>query len=137
VSGARRGSVVAWERVVRELDHAARARGYPAVIVCDNGPEFRGEAVDQWAHHHGVSLQFIEPGKPVQHCFIESFNGRLRDECLNESWFVSLLDAQQIIEAFRVDYNHARPHSGLAGCTPTEFANRQQQKNMLHYPITD
>jgi putative transposase len=124
-------------RVVRELDQVAQVRGYPEVIVCDNGPEFRSEAVDQWAHQHGVTLQFIEPGKPVQHCFIESFNGRLRDECLNESWFVSLPDAQQTIEAFRVDYNETRPHSGLAGCTPSEFAQRQQQKNTLLFHTSD
>ena len=125
------------ERVVRELDHVARVRGYPDVIVCDNGPEFRGEAVDQWADQHGVTLQFIEPGKPVQNCFIESFNGRLRDECLNESWFVSLNDAQRTIEAFRVDYNDTRPHSGLAGCTPREFAQRQQERNAVHLTTTD
>jgi len=119
------------ERVVRELDQVALVRGYPEVIVCDNGPEFRSEALDQWAHQHGVTLQFIEPGKPVQNCFIESFNGRLRDECLNESWFVTLPDAQHTIEAFRVDYNDTRPHSGLAGCTPSEFAQRQQEKNVL------
>ena len=124
-------------RVVRELDHVAQVRGYPDVIVCDNGPEFRGEDVDQWAHQHGVTLQFIEPGKPVQNCFIESFNGRLRDECLNESWFVSLADAQRTIEAFRLDYNAVRPHSGLTGCTPIEFAKRHQQKKVLHYQPTD
>ena len=124
-------------RVVRELDHVAQVRGYPDVIVCDNGPEFRGEDVDQWAHQHGVTLQFIEPGKPVQNCFIESFNGSLRDECLNESWFVSLADAQRTIEAFRLDYNSVRPHSGLTGCTPIEFAKRHQQKKVLHYQPTD
>ena len=124
-------------RVVRELDQVARVRGDPDVIVCDNGPEFRGEDVDQWAHQHGVTLRFIEPGKPVQHCFIESFNGPLRDECLNESWFVSLADAQRTIEAFRLDYNAVRPHSGLTGCTPREFANRHEQKKVLHYQSTD
>ena len=125
------------ERVVRELDQVAQVRGYPERIVCDNGPEFRSEALDQWAHQHGVTLQFIEPGKPVQNCFIESFNGRLRDECLNESWFVGLQDAQRTIEAFRLDYNDVRPHSGLTGCTPSEFVRRQQQKNMLHYQSID
>ena len=125
------------ERVVRELEQVARVRGYPEVIVCDNGPEFRGEALDRWAHAHGVTLQCIEPGKPVQNCCIERFNGRLRDECLNESWFVSLDDAQRTIEAFRVDYNDARPHSGRAGCTPREFVQRQQQRNGLHFQTTD
>jgi putative transposase len=125
------------ERIGRELDQVAQVRGYPEVIVCDNGPEFRSEAMDQWAHQHRVTLQFIEPGKPVQNCFIESFNGRLRDECLNESWFVSLADAQQTIEAFRLDYNSARPHSSLGNCTPSEFIERQQQKNMLQFQTTD
>lgn len=125
------------ERVVRELDQVARIRGYPDVVVCDNGPEFRGEAVDQWAHRHGVTLQFIEPGKPVQNCFIESFNGRLRDECLNEHWFLDLDDAQRTIEAFRVDYNDTRPHSGLGGCTPREFVQRQQKRSGLHLTTTD
>ena len=110
------------ERVTRVLDRVAAERGYPNVIVCDNGPEFRGEALDQWAHRHGVQLAFIEPGKPVQNAYIESFNGKFRDECLNENWFVSLADAQQTIEAWRIDYETARPHSGLAGRTPAEFA---------------
>ena len=115
----------------------AASRSSAPPIVCDNRPEFRGEALDRWAHAHGVTLQCIEPGKPKQNCFIESFNGRLRDECLNESWFVSLDDAPRTIEAFRVDYNDARPHSGLAGCTPREFVQRQQQRNGLHFQITD
>ena len=116
------------ERVVRELEQVARGRGYPEVIVCDNGPEFRGEALDRWAHEHGVTLQFIEPGKPVQNCFIESFNGRLLDECLNESWFVSLADAKRTIEAFRLDYNAVRPHSGLTGCTPVSLPTDTSRK---------
>ena len=110
------------ERVVRVLDRVAAKRGYPGAIVCDNGPEFRSEALDQWAHQHGVRLAFIEPGKPVQNAYIESFNGKFRDECLNENWFVSLTDAQRTIEAWRLDYETARPHSGLADRTPAEFA---------------
>lgn len=110
------------ERVVRVLEDLRGTRGLPKAIVCDNGPEFRGEALDQWADRRGVALQFIQPGKPIQNAFAESFNGRLRDECLNESWFVSLTDARETIEAWRVDYNVARPHSGLAGRTPEEFA---------------
>ncbi len=94
----------------------------PKVLVCDNGPEFTSQAFDQWAHERGITLQFIRPGKPIENCYIESFNGRLRDECLNESWFVSLRDAQRTIEAWRLEYNTARPHSGLAGRTPAEFA---------------
>jgi putative transposase len=110
------------ERVVRVLDALADTGRLPKAIVCDNGPEFRGEALDQWADRRGVALQFIQPGKPIQNAFAESFNGRLRDECLNESWFVSLADARQTIEAWRIDYNVARPHSGLADRTPEEFA---------------
>jgi putative transposase len=110
------------ERVAQVLDRVAAGRGLPRGIVCDNGPEFAGQALDQWAHRRGVALLFIQPGKPVQNAYAESFNGRLRDECLNESWFVSLADARQTIEQWRVDYNETRPHSGLAGRTPSMFA---------------
>ena len=109
-------------RVVRVLDKLARMRGLPTSLRCDNGPEFAGQVLDQWAHTNGVFLDFIDPGKPTQNAFAESFNGRLRDECLNECWFVSLPDARATIEAWRVDYNVARPHSGLADRTPTAFA---------------
>ena len=109
-------------RVVQVLERLRLTRGLPPTIVCDNGPEFRGEALDQWAALRQVTLQFIQPGKPVQNAFSESFNGRFRDECLNESWFVSLADARETIEAWRVDYNEVRPHSGLADATPTAFA---------------
>jgi putative transposase len=108
--------------VVRVLEAAARQRGYPRAIQVDNGPEFIGRAVDQWAYAHGVALHFIDPGKPVQNAFIESFNGKFRDECLNQNWFVSLDDARRIIEAWRMDYNTARPHSSLGYLTPEEFA---------------
>lgn len=94
----------------------------PDAIVVDNGPEFTSQELDQWAHAHGIRLQFIRPGKPVENAYIESFNGKFRDECLNESWFVNLRDAQRTIEAWRVEYNVARPHSGLANRTPAEFA---------------
>jgi putative transposase len=110
------------ERVVRVLDRLSVTRGLPRAIVLDNGPEFVSQALDQWAHRRGVALQFIEPGKPVQNAHGESFNGRFRDECLNESWFVRLADAQHTIEAWRVYYNVTRPHSGLDSRTPHEFA---------------
>ena len=109
-------------RVVRMLDAVTQQRGVPEAIQVDNGPEFISRAVDQWAYAHGVALHFIEPGKPVQNAFIESFNGKFRDECLNQNWFVSLDDARRIIEAWRVDYNTVRPHSSLGYRTPTEFA---------------
>jgi putative transposase len=106
-------------RITRELD---RLGVLPAGLVCDNGPEFTSQAFDQWAHERGITLHFIRPGKPVENAFIESFNGRLRDECLNQSWFVSLEDARRTVEAWRLEYNQARPHSALAGRTPEEYA---------------
>lgn len=110
------------ERVARTLDRLARERSLPKTIVCDNGPEFQGQVLDFWAHRQGVTISFIQPGKPVQNAFVESFNGKLRDECLNENYFTSLLDAQATIEAWRKDYNETRPHSSLGDLTPTEFA---------------
>jgi putative transposase len=110
------------ERVVYVLERLAATRGLPRGIVCDNGPEFAGQVLDQWAFRRGVQLLFIEPGKPVQNAFAESFNGRLRDECLNETWFWTLTEARVTIEQWRVEFNTARPHSGLAGRIPTEYA---------------
>ena len=110
------------QRVVRVLEGLKQTRGVPEVMQVDNGPEFISQAVDQWAFANGVRLHFIEPGKPVQNAFIESFNGKFRDECLNQNWFVSLAEARQVIEAWRVDYNTARPHSSLGYRTPEEFA---------------
>ena len=110
------------DRVVVVLDRLKASYGLPETISVDNGPEFAGRALDEWAHRHGVKLQFIRPGKPVENAYIESFKGRLRDECLNVHWFLSVADARRQIEAWRVDYNVARPHRGLAGCTPSEFA---------------
>lgn len=104
-------------RVAQELG----GTGLPAVIVCDNGPEFTGSAMDRWAHARGIKLAFIRPGKPVENAFIESFNGKFRDECLNENWFTSLRDAQEKIEAWRRDYNRNRPHSSLGNKSPEEF----------------
>jgi putative transposase len=92
------------------------------VIQADNGPELRGRVLDQWAYDHGVRLQFIEPGKPIQNAHIESFNARLREECLNEHVFVSLDDARSKIERWRIEYNRERPHSSLGNLTPEEFA---------------
>lgn len=110
------------ERVVRTLERLRFTRGLPEVIVVDNGPEFAGRALDTWAYQNGVRLHFIQPGKPVQNAFVESFNGRVREECLNESWFTNLLDAKRQIEAWRIDYNRTRPHSSLGNQTPEEFA---------------
>ena len=109
-------------RVVQVLEKVVQERGLPEAIQVDNGPEFISRAVDQWAYGKGVALHFIEPGKPVQNAFIESFNGKFRDECLNQNWFVSLEDARRIIETWRVDYNTVRPHSSLGYQTPEEYA---------------
>lgn len=109
-------------RVAGVLSRLIAERGTPAELLMDNGPELTGKALDQWAYERGVRLRFIEPGKPVQNAWIESFNGRLRDECLNEHWFLSLADARRIIEAWRIDYNRQRPHSSLGYLTPEEFS---------------
>ena len=110
------------ERVARVLDRIVAARGAPTAITVDNGPELAGKALDAWAYRHGVTLDFITPGKPVENAFIESFNGKFRDECLSQHWFLSLPDARFQIERYRRDYNDVRPHSALDNKTPAEFA---------------
>lgn len=112
------------KRVTRVLDRLAETRGLPDAIVVDNGPEFSGSELDSWAHARGVKLCFIRPGKPVENAYIESFNGKFRDECLNEHWFTSLKDAQEKIEVWRKDYNRNRPHSSLGNLSPEEFVRR-------------
>jgi putative transposase len=109
------------ERVVQVLGRLPAARGLPQELALDNGPELAGCALDRWAYEQGIRLRFIEPGKPIQNAVIESFNGRLRDECLNEHWFLSLADARRIVEGWREDYNRARPHSALGYLSPEEF----------------
>jgi putative transposase len=108
-------------RVARVLDRLKVERGLPQQIRSDNGPEFISKAVEQWAYKNGVDWCFIEPGKPIENAYIESFNARFRDECLNENWFTSLADARQKIEEWRQDYNQRRPHSSLGYRTPEEF----------------
>jgi putative transposase len=114
------------ERVVRELDELVAVRGLPGMIVTDNGPEFAGKALDAWAYKHGVKLHFIRPGKPVENAYVESFNGKFRDECLNEHWFTSVPHARDVIEGWRLDYNEVRPHSSLGNLTPADFARGAQ-----------
>jgi putative transposase len=111
-------------RVVRVLERLVELHGLPDAISCDNGPEFAGSALDQWSFRTGVKIAFIRPGKPVENAYIESFNGKFRDECLNENWFTSLKDAQEKIEAWRKDYNCDRPHSSLGNLSPEEFVRR-------------
>ena len=110
--------------VARVLDRLALSRGLPDVIRTDNGKEFCGKAMIAWAHARGVQLRLIEPGKPNQNAYVESFNGRLRDECLNEHWFTSLLQARTLIEQWRREYNEERPKKALGGLTPSAYAER-------------
>ena len=108
--------------VARVLDRLALTRGLPKVIRTDNGKEFCGKAMLLWAHQSGVQLRLIEPGKPNQNAYVESLNGRLRDECLNEHWFANLLHARTVIERWRREYNEERPKSALGGLTPSAYA---------------
>lgn len=110
------------EHVTQILDAIAQFRGYPVAIRTDQGPEFTSKALDQWAYAHGVQLKLIQPGKPTQNAYIESFNGKFRDECLNEHWFRDLGHAREEIANWRMDYNSERPHSSLNYMTPAEFA---------------
>jgi putative transposase len=111
-------------RVTRALDEVIAERGKPEGIRVDNGPEFTSRCFVAWAEQRGITLIHIQPGKPVQNSFIESFNGRFRDECLNANWFTSMADARRKIEDWRIDYNQHRPHSSLAYRTPEEFARQ-------------
>ena len=108
-------------RVVTVLERLSDLRGLPRSITVDHGPEFEGQALDAWAYKRAVRLAFIRPGKPVENAYVESFNGRFRDECLNEHWFVSMHHARSVIEAWRIEYNTERPHSSLKDKTPAEF----------------
>ena len=117
-------------RVGRVLDEVAASRRLPETIVVDNGPEFTSNALDQWAYQRSAKLHFIRPGKPVENAYIESFNGKFRDECLNSNWFADLLHARAIIEAWRVDYNDVRPHSSLDGLSPSEYEASFNQRGL-------
>jgi transposase InsO family protein len=114
--------------VTRVLDRLAVTRGLPRVLRTDNALEFCGRAMLTWAHTRGVTLRLIQPGKPNQNAYVESFNGRLRDECLNEHWFTSLAHAQVVIEAWRREYNEERPKKRLGGLTPAEYGKQLMEK---------
>ena len=120
------------QRVTRTLDAIAGARGYPETVVLDNGTELTSLAMLCWARDRRVRLHFIQPGKPTQNAFVESFNGRFRDECLNEHEFSSLAEARAIIEDWRLDYNANRPHRSLKNQTPEEFVRGLQSTPPLH-----
>jgi putative transposase len=117
------------ERVVEELERAVMFYGLPKVIRIDNGPEFQSRALDAWAYQHGVQLEFTRPGKPTDNCYIESFNGKFRNECLNEHWFTSLDEAKERIEKWRHEYNEERPHRALGGIPPRAYG--QQKRDLL------
>jgi putative transposase len=122
----RAGQGFGGDDVVRVLEQVVRGRGRPQAIRVDNGPEFTSKRLDQWAYGEGVELDFIRPGKPTDNAYIESFNGKLRSECLNENWFLSLADAQAKLDAWRSDYNGYRPHSALGNLAPDEYAETCQ-----------
>ena len=123
VSPAIEGGVsLTGERVVAVLERLKGTIGRPERIAIDNGPEFISKALDAWAYHNSVQLEFSRPGKPTDNAFAESFNGRFRDECLNQHWFVSLEEVQQTVEAWRLDHNMARPHRALGQQTPAAWA---------------
>lgn len=113
------------------INAASRFLGFPAAIRTDQGPEFSGRALDQWAQANGVKLLLIQPGKPTQNAYVESFNGKFRDECLNERWFTSLEHAKAIIPGWRRDYNEVPPYSSLGKSTPAEFAARLRDQGLF------
>ena len=119
-------------RVVRERDKIAELRGYPCLVVSDNGTELTSNAMLKWQEDRKVGWHYIAPGKPMQNGFVESFNGRLRDECLNEHLFPTLRHARHLIAAWRDDYNHHRPHSSLDGLTPREYHQRSEEDQTLN-----
>jgi putative transposase len=117
--------------VADALEAVCRFRGYPTLIRTDQGPEFTGRALDQWASANEVKLMLTQPGKPTQNAYIESFNGKFRDECLNEHWFTSLEHARALIGAWRRDYNEVRPHSAIGNQTPAQFAAALRETGCL------
>lgn len=118
-------------RVIEVLERAAERYGLPPTICVDNGPEFSGRALDQWAHQHKVKLQFSRPGKPTDNAMIETFNAKVRAECLDQHWFRSLQEAQEQLESWRQEYNEQRPHSSLNNLTPSEFEAFWRQEQHL------
>ncbi len=115
-------SCLSSRRVTRVLDWVIGQRGAPEAIRCDNGPEFTSRHFLAWCEGHKIKTVYIQPGRPMQNGYVESFNGRFRDECLNANWFATMADARQKIEAWRQDYNDDRPHSALGYRAPREFA---------------
>jgi len=119
---------ISGQYVTRLLDRAAIFRGYPQVVRTDNGPEFTSRAFIAWAQSHGIRLILIQPGRPMQNGYIESFNGKFRDECQNEHWFETLAQAREAIMVWRNDYNEVRPHSNCGRIPPASFAALHRQR---------
>ena len=122
------------KRVVGVLERLAEIRGLPQSVTVDNGPEFISKVLDEWAYRRQLQLRFIEPGKPQQNAYIESFNGKFRDECLNEHWFLSMRHARRVIAEWRDEYNQERPHSSLGYLTPSSFADRFLTADSMSVP---
>ena len=118
------GQSLRGEDVVRTLNKMKHEGRVPKLLFCDNGSEFAGQAMDLWAYQNNAKIDFSRPGKPTDNAFIESFNGTFRDECLNVHWFETLLEAKQLIETWRREYNESRPHRALGERTPSEFASQ-------------
>jgi putative transposase len=117
-------------RITEILSQISSVRGLPENIVVDNGPEFVSNAMDAWVYERGIKLQFIRPGKPVDNAYMESFNGKFRDECLNQNWFMSVEHARRVAEEWRIDFNEERPHSLLGDLTPNEFRRLEEEKGV-------
>lgn len=122
--------------VTRTLDQAALFRGYPQAVRTDNGPEFTSRTFIGWCQTHGIEHHLIEPGKPMQNGYIESFNGKFRDECLNDHWFQTLDQARSVIALWRIDYNEVRPHSSCGRIPPAQFAAMRRQRNAEQHSST-
>jgi putative transposase len=118
--------------VVRELSEIIMQKGSSKTILSDNGAEFTSNAVLKWAQDNKINRHYIQPGKPMQNGYIESFNGKLRDECLNESWFLNLNEAKIIIEKWRNYYNFERPHTSLCGMSPIQFLNSKKKQKKIN-----
>jgi putative transposase len=118
------GQSMKGEDVVMVLNRVILQRGAPKMLFCDNGSEFASQAMDLWAYRNGVRIDFSRPGKPTDNAFVESFNGTLRAECLDAHWFTTLIEAKQLIELWRREYNESRPHRALGEQTPSEFARQ-------------
>lgn len=118
-------------RVARELSELIEQRGRPECILSDNGTEFTSHAILRWSSSHQIAWKYIQPGKPMQNGYIESFNGKLRDECLNENWFLNIWQAREIVENWRRDYNRNRPHTSLGGLSPEQFVATLKTQELI------